>query len=397
MFKQLMVILFVLICAVSAQANDEKSKTTETLAEQGVWDGFRGIKWGEYIKAVPDMTLEQDSGNGFAAYTLKDDNLTLGTVNLEQVRYGFYKGRFVWAAMVGSANKWRTYETVLEENKQVEAMHSMLSARFGTEAGKPDPNRPQNIFARISEWKHTDVLVEFSPRDTRTTLWQENKFPQHSYVELTYLPIAEEMVKDEKAAQVSAEERRKTEIEKAVLAIQATKEGWDGFRGIKWGAQFNSISGMVVEEDFGNGTICYTRNVDKDLVLADVQVEKVFYCFFNGRFGWGTLLAKDGEDNKVLREILAKRYDRYSTVNVYGKGIVKVPSDPPYEWTNGDVSLKYFEKGGASVGNKYPDYTYFEVTYLPIARQKAKEDETIQNASDKIKKDKLRDATKGSF
>jgi hypothetical protein len=397
MFKRLGVLLLVVFCAVSALADDRESKPIEIKAEQNAWDGFRGIKWGEDIKAIPDMILQQDFGDGFAAYTRNNDDLTLGTVTLEQVWYGFYKGRFVWAAMVGSANKWRTYETVLEENKQVESMHSIVSARFGVETGKPDPARPQNIFARISEWKHSDVLVEFSPRGTRTTLWQEDKFPQHSYVELTYLPIAKEMAKDKNAAQDAEKANREAGIEKAVLAIQTTKEGWDGFRGIKWGTQFNSISGMVVEEDFGNGAICYTRDVDKNLVLAGVQVDKALYCFYKGRLGWGAMLFKGGQDNEILREILAKRYDHYSIVNVSGKGKVKVPSKPPYDWTKGDISLKYFEKGMGYVGNKYPDNTYFEVTYLPIVRQKAREDEAMQKAADKIKKDKLRDATKGSF
>jgi len=395
MFKQMIVILLVLLVAVAALANDQAGNQIATGVEQGAWDGFRGIKWGEDIKAVPDMILKQDSGDGFTVYTSKNDNLTLGTVRLEQVWYGFYKGRFVWAAMVANANKWRTPEVILEENKQIEAMYNILAARFGAETGKPDPGRPQNIFARISKWKHSDVLVEFSPPGER--VGQEDKFPYHSYVELTYLPISEEMAKAKQAAQVASKSNIEAEIEKAVFAIHTTKGGWDGFRGISWGTQFHGILGMVVDEDFGNGTICYTRDVDKDLVLADVQVKKVLYCFYNGRFGWGTMITKDGQDDKILREILAKRYNRYSTANIYGRGIINVPSVPPYDWTKGDVSLRYFEEGMSYVGNKYPNNTYFELTYIPVARQKANEDEAIQKAVDKIKNYKLMDATKRSF
>ena len=392
MFKQWLVFVLVLMCAVAVQASDREGKQIVTVAEQGVWDGFRGIKWGENIKAVTDMTLEEDSGDGLTVFTRKNDNLTLGTVKLEQVWYGFFKGRFMWAAMVGSASKLRTYETVLEENKQVEAMHGILSARFGTETGKLDPSKPQNIYARISEWKHSDVLVQFSPHGARTSSWQTDKFPQHSYVEITYLPLAREMVKAQESAQVAAEATKKAGIENAANIIQPSKSIWAGFRGIKWGTDINKVPGMEIDEDFGDGLICYTRKEDEGLILSDVQVEKVRYAFYNGHFIWGAMIFPELNDRKTmeqqintLREILSFRFG-------------KVAYEAPFEWSHGDVSVKYYEQSIYQfTGNKYPGHTYFEATYLPIARQKAKVDEAAQKATDKIKRGKLKGATEDSF
>ena len=66
-----------------------------TVAEQGIWDDFQGTS-GCHIKNIHDMVLKDGSSDDFAAYTRNNDNLTLGTVNLE-ARFAWLsrKGRFV--------------------------------------------------------------------------------------------------------------------------------------------------------------------------------------------------------------------------------------------------------------------------------------------------------------
>lgn len=56
-------------------------------------EGFRGIKWEAQASSVSGLRQIADDGN-LILYEKNDDELQMGDVRLEQVIYGFYKGRF---------------------------------------------------------------------------------------------------------------------------------------------------------------------------------------------------------------------------------------------------------------------------------------------------------------
>lgn len=56
-------------------------------------DNFRGVKWGAEVSSVP--RLNQIAGEGdLIFYEKNDDQLQIDEIRLEQVIYGFHKGRF---------------------------------------------------------------------------------------------------------------------------------------------------------------------------------------------------------------------------------------------------------------------------------------------------------------
>lgn len=56
-------------------------------------DGFRGIKWRAEVSSVSGLHQIGGQGN-VLLYEKNDDKLQMGKVRLDQVVYGFYKGRF---------------------------------------------------------------------------------------------------------------------------------------------------------------------------------------------------------------------------------------------------------------------------------------------------------------
>jgi hypothetical protein len=54
---------------------------------------FRGIRWGVNIKELHDMKLVEDAGDS-KFYVKKNDKMKIGDADIEEVAYGFYKGRF---------------------------------------------------------------------------------------------------------------------------------------------------------------------------------------------------------------------------------------------------------------------------------------------------------------
>ena len=55
--------------------------------------GFKGIKWGTDIKVLPDMVFDSESGSGIIYYTKKNEKLKIGVMDVEEISYGFYKGK----------------------------------------------------------------------------------------------------------------------------------------------------------------------------------------------------------------------------------------------------------------------------------------------------------------
>ena len=227
-------------------------------------------------------------------------------------------------------------------------------------------------------------------------------------IDFVYKPIQDMRARDAEAAEKAAVDARNAEIMKAADFLQPTKDLWTGFRGIKWGADIGSCPDMDVFKDHGDGLIEYTRKDDIGATLAGVPIDKILYSFYKGRFGWSTFFPRDDENlneyDLTLREILAARYDSTFYDASAARGVSEFNGRKTYQlttpsqYTHKDVFIRYAGKWnfGYYAGLKY-EATYFEIMYLPIAKQKDKDDETIRKAAEQIQRDKLKDATKSSF
>ena len=92
-------------------------------------DGFRGIKWGTEAASVSGINQIAAEGN-LLLYEKNDDQLQMGEVRLEQVVYGFYKGRFYMGMVYFPSAGFKRIE-------------EMLTRQLG-EPAKPD-NTPSKL------------------------------------------------------------------------------------------------------------------------------------------------------------------------------------------------------------------------------------------------------------
>jgi hypothetical protein len=101
-------------------------------------DNFRNIKWGVDASSVPG--LNQVAGEDkVQLYEKNDDKLEMGEVKLDQVVYGFYKGRFYMGMVYFPSVGFKRVEEI-------------LTRQFGQPA-KPD-NTPSKLI-----WDGSTVSV----------------------------------------------------------------------------------------------------------------------------------------------------------------------------------------------------------------------------------------------
>jgi hypothetical protein len=230
-----------------------ESAPSETLGS--VWRGFRGIEWGTDVKTLPMMELVINCHNGFEIYRRKGDDLRLGDVALQQLHYGFYKGRLAWVGLVARPSKWPSYLIPLnapsdDRKQQLEQMYHLCVGAFGKETSTI-PKEPvvelisgfgdrkvvskfskeagwsgPEFYGRAAEWKNKDVVVQFWPSTfsaTAADLDAQPGLPLFAHIspfydpaiegksvpncggppasaELTYMPLVSQKLEDDKAA-----------------------------------------------------------------------------------------------------------------------------------------------------------------------------------------------------
>lgn len=99
---------------------------------------FRGIKWGAEASSVSGLSQIAGEGN-LALYEKGDDRLQMGEVRLDQVIYGFYKGRFYMGMAYFQAVGFKRIE-------------EMLTRQLG------QPAKPDNTPSRLI-WDGDNVSV----------------------------------------------------------------------------------------------------------------------------------------------------------------------------------------------------------------------------------------------
>ena len=101
-------------------------------------DDFRGIRWAAQASSVSGLNQIAGEGN-LALYEKSDDRLQMGEVRLDQVIYGFYKGRFYMGMVYFPAFGFKRIE-------------EMLTRQLG------QPARPDNTPSRLI-WDGDNVSV----------------------------------------------------------------------------------------------------------------------------------------------------------------------------------------------------------------------------------------------
>ena len=121
----------------------------------------------------------------------------------------------------------------------------------------------------------------------------------------------------------------------------------DGFAGIKWATEFSEVkSDMVESRSISNPTepdvkikIFYTKKGD-NLKMGEVQLDKIEYGFWKGKFAEGQITATGLENFDLLKKFL---FEKYGTVDKSAQGL--------YSW-NGPVTriaLRYDESTKTSL------------------------------------------------
>lgn len=106
---------------------------------------FRGVRWEAEATTVSGLNQIAGEGN-LALYEKSDDRLQMGEVRLDQVIYGFYKGRFYMGMVYFPAVSFKRIE-------------EMLTRQLG------QPAKPDNTASRLI-WNGDSVSVLLSVGDS---------------------------------------------------------------------------------------------------------------------------------------------------------------------------------------------------------------------------------------
>jgi hypothetical protein len=89
------VVLWLVLSYVSAGTHvfgEEEAK------QYSDFTSFRGIEWGQHISAIPGEVFELQLEDGTVKYyTRQSDKLTIGSVSVEKIHYGFWRDQFLEA------------------------------------------------------------------------------------------------------------------------------------------------------------------------------------------------------------------------------------------------------------------------------------------------------------
>jgi hypothetical protein len=134
-------------------------------ADEGTWEGFRGIKWGTEITDAPGITGKKAETKSCFR---KDDKLTIGEAKLKYILYQFYKGRFY------------SVDIRAEESTNWIALRDAVFAKYGE--GK-------KLYTLLEQWYWG--APEF-PGVKDVTMFLRHDLEGKTTLIMTYKPIADE-------------------------------------------------------------------------------------------------------------------------------------------------------------------------------------------------------------
>lgn len=157
MKKTILILTLVLAAFTSALAQKTKKQTSADPYTYLLTD-FRKIKWGTHVDSIyvdgakVDLTKAPEMAEK-NAYVIKNDNLTLGTVSLQNLYYVFnQRGRFIGVMMIGRRE--------FEGRKQLGEMKYILTYKFGNSELREIPGAIQYY------WMVDDVRITLNDEES---------------------------------------------------------------------------------------------------------------------------------------------------------------------------------------------------------------------------------------
>ncbi len=261
--------------------------SNNSFAFQNEPDGFRGIKWGTKIETLKDMTKKLQQGDRIL-YTRNNDKLQIGNAELDDVVYVFWKDKFISVMITTKGfSNWI-------------ALKDEAFKQFGK--GSQDN-------------KHIETYTWGSVLHGKTFIsLKYNQISKHARI-VMYPAKMLSVIEEDKKKKVNS------------INSVAFQNEPDGFRGIKWGTEIETLKDMTKlgkEQTFA----IYKRNNDK-LQIGNVKLKVLYYMFWQGKFN-NIFAETDGYSNWTsLKKIYFLKF---------GKGKQKKRYIEKYRW--GDFSGK---------------------------------------------------------
>lgn len=155
----LTLVLGVITFAVTAQPQKKTTQPPKKEQNSYLFTDFREVKWGAHVDSIyrGGVKLEFVKAPEMAdknAYVLADENLIMGTVNLDKIYYIFNKqNRFVGVIMIGRKD--------LDGRKQFGEMKYILTYKFR------DPELREVPGAIQYYWNIDDVRITLDDQDSK--------------------------------------------------------------------------------------------------------------------------------------------------------------------------------------------------------------------------------------
>jgi len=139
----------------------------------------------------------------------------------------------------------------------------------------------------------------------------------------------------------------------------------DGFRGIKWGTEFSTLSNVMTyvgtDPSYGGFKI-YSKKDDK-LKMGKADIEMIEYSFWNDKLSDVTISVKGNRNFNYLKE---------ATFEEFGKGDKFMPNRENYIWS-GTVTNMILNNREASVPGALSTLSMSSIKIIDEAQRQHKE------------------------
>ena len=269
-------------------------------------DGFRGIKWGTDIESVKKTKNFQQvkSQDNIDVYISPNDSLQFGDASADEIQYKFWNGKFKEVYV-----EFRSVDNVKK-------FKATLFNSFGQGTGQKLVGKDGGVY-EIYTWNSDETELVFIVTN---------------YVETASYHVSSRKLTTEALNDLKKKkEAGKAPSVKPDASDNKFKSGTepDGFRGIKWGTDIESVKQLkeLTQHPSLNNLDAYEAPHDS-LVFGDASASGIEYLFWNGKFAGMRATFECGGDNVKFKKIL---------FDTFGKGKEEKTPDgrSSYLW-NGD-------------------------------------------------------------
>jgi len=150
------------------------------------------------------------------------------------------------------------------------------------------------------------------------------------------------------------------------LLGNARGETFDTFRGIKWGEDQKSLSGLRPGPHRENVEV-FTR--DEKKTVGEIAVEEIYYLFYKGKFGAAMITFRGSRNSSSLKQALHQKY---------GPSQKPEPSAGTFVWELTDLKILFQYADKDETGS-------IDYLFRPVV-QKREEDKAKAGRQDTRKK-----------